>query len=109
MSDVINITDESFEETVLKSDKIVILDFWAEWCSPCKKIAPVLEMIASENKATLKVVKINIDEYPITSTKYAIMSIPTLLIFKDGEVINKIVGGASKLKIMNLLSGLITE
>ena len=103
MSDVINTTDQDFEEIVLKSDKVVLLDFWAEWCTPCKKIAPILELIASENKSKVKVVKINIDEYPITSTKYAVMSIPTLLVFKDGEVVQKIVGGASKLKLMNLL------
>jgi thioredoxin 1 len=103
MSDVINTTDQDFEEIVLKSDKVVLLDFWAEWCTPCKKIAPILELIASENKAKIKVVKINIDEYPITSTKYAVMSIPTLLVFKNGEVVQKIVGGASKLKLMNLL------
>jgi thioredoxin 1 len=107
MSDVINIKDENFDEIVLKSDKVVLLDFWAEWCTPCKQIAPALELIASENKAKIKVVKINIDEYPITSTKYAVMSIPTLLVFKNGEVVQKIVGGASKLKLMNLLSDYI--
>lgn len=103
MSDVINTTDEDFENVVLKSDKIVLVDFWAEWCGPCKAIAPVLEMLASENKQKLKVVKINIDEYPLTGAQYSIMSIPTLLVFQNGEVMKTMVGGGSKAKITNEL------
>lgn len=103
MSNVINTTDEDFESVVLKSNKTVLVDFWAEWCGPCKAISPVLEMLASEYKSKLKVVKINIDEYPESGVKYSVMSIPTLLLFKNGEVVKTIVGGASKAKLTNEL------
>ena len=103
MSNVTNTTDEDFESVVLKSNKTVLVDFWAEWCGPCKAISPVLEMMAREHEAKLKVVKINIDQYPVTAVQYSVMSIPTLLVFKDGELVKTIVGGASKAKLSNEL------
>lgn len=103
MSNVINTTDEDFESVVLKSNKTVLVDFWAEWCGPCKAISPVLEMMAREHEAKLKVVKINIDQYPVTAVQYSVMSIPTLLVFKDGELVKTIVGGTSKAKLSNEL------
>ena len=103
MSDVVNTTDADFKSVVLDSDKTVLVDFWAEWCGPCKAVAPVLEMMATEHKGKLKVVKINIDEYPLTGAQYAVMSIPTLLVFQNGEVVKTIVGGASKAKLNNEL------
>lgn len=109
MSDVINATDATFTEEVINSDEIVVVDFWAEWCGPCKKIAPILEEIATEQKSKIKVVKINIDDYPVTASAYKVMSIPTLLIFNDGEVVRTIIGGASKAKIIDELVEYITQ
>lgn len=99
MSNVVNITDADFASAVLESKKIVIVDFWAEWCGPCKAVSPVLEMIAREYEAKVKVVKINIDQYPVTAVQYSVMSIPTLLVFESGKLIKTIVGGASKARL----------
>lgn len=97
MSDsILHITDSSFEEEVLKSAQPVMLDFWAEWCGPCKMIAPILDELAGQYKGRLTVAKINIDDNQKTPETYAVRGIPTLLLFKDGEVAATRVGAASK-------------
>lgn len=97
MSDQIcYVTDDSFEEDVLKSDQPVLVDYWAEWCGPCKSIAPVLDEIAGEYAGKLKIAKLNIDENPGTPPKYGIRGIPTLMIFKGGDVEATKVGAVSK-------------
>jgi thioredoxin 1 len=97
MSDLIrSITDHSFEHDVLKSEKPVLIDYWAEWCGPCKMIAPVLEEIAKEYSGRLTVAKLNIDENPVTPPRYGIRGIPTLMLFKNGSVEATKVGAVSK-------------
>ena len=90
------VTDENFEEVVLNSDIPVIVDFWAEWCGPCRMVAPVIEEIAKEYDGRIKVCKINVDESPNISAQYGIMSIPTLAIFKNGTMVDKVVGALPK-------------
>jgi thioredoxin 1 len=93
---VFEITDDTFEGTVLTSDTPTVVDFWAEWCGPCKMIAPILEELATENVGKFSVGKLNVDDNRATAMKYGIRSIPTLLVFKDGEVAEQIVGALSK-------------
>ena len=95
------VSDESFEADVLKSETPVLVDFWAEWCGPCKQIAPALEEIGAEMEGRLTIAKINIDENPQTPTKYRVRGIPTLLLFKDGEVAAMKVGTAPKSELAN--------
>ncbi len=97
MSDsILHVTDSSFEDEVLKSDQAVILDFWAEWCGPCKMIAPILDQLAEQYKGKLTVAKINIDENQSTPSTYGVRGIPTLILFKDGNAVATKVGAASK-------------
>lgn len=100
MSEPTHISDEVFEEEVLESEKPVLIDFWAEWCGPCHMIAPYINEIASEQDETLKVVKLDIDENPVTPGRYGIMSIPTLMLFKNGEAVARITGAMPKDRIM---------
>ena len=95
------VSDSAFETEVLKADQPVIVDFWAEWCGPCKMIAPALEEIANEMDGRVKVVKINIDENPSVPSRYGIRGIPTLMIFKNGEVAGTQVGANPKGKIVD--------
>ena len=88
--------DENFEKDVLNSSIPTLVDFWAEWCGPCKQIGPILEEIAKEKKDTLKVIKLNIDENPLTPQKYGIRGIPTLMLFKEGKLIDSKVGSMPK-------------
>ena len=95
-SDIVYLTDDSFEQEVLQSDIPVLVDYWAEWCGPCKMIAPILDEIVGEYAGKLKVAKLNIDENSATPPKYGIRGIPTLMIFKDGDVEATKVGALSK-------------
>jgi thioredoxin 1 len=104
MSDLtISVTDETFAEEVLKADTPVLIDYWAEWCGPCKIIAPVLEEIAEDYAGKLKVAKLNIDENPATPPRYGIRGIPTLMLFKNGNVEATKVGAVSKSQLSAFL------
>ncbi len=105
MSNIVHITDESFEEEVLKSTQPVLIDYWAEWCGPCKMIAPVIEEIAADYDGKLKVVKLNIDENPETPPRYGIRGIPTLMLFKNGNVEATKVGAVSKSQLTAFIDG----
>jgi len=93
---IINVTDSSFENDVVKAEGAVLVDFWAEWCGPCKAIAPILDEIAESYQGKVTVAKVNIDDNPTTPTKFAVRGIPTLLLFKNGEVVATKVGALSK-------------
>lgn len=98
---VVEVNNDNFESEVLESDLPVLVDFWAEWCGPCKMVAPTVEEIASENEGKLKVGKLNVDEAKEIAGQYEVMSIPTLAIFKDGQMVDKVVGAVSKEAIMD--------
>jgi thioredoxin 1 len=91
-----NLSDISFDEEIKSSDEPVLVDFWAEWCGPCKMIAPTLEEIAKDFAGRLKIVKLNVDDAPETARRYEVMSIPTLILFKDGEPSLRIIGAKGK-------------
>ncbi len=97
------VTDASFELDVLQSTKPVLVDYWAEWCGPCRQVAPVLEQIASEYGEKLEIVKLNVDDNPQVVRSYGIMNIPTLALFKDGQVVKEIVGAKSKSALLGEL------
>jgi len=102
--DILNVTDENFEEEVLKNDLPVLVDFWAVWCAPCRAIVPILEHLYQNYKDKLKVVKLNVDEQMKTASTYGVRSIPTLLLFKGGELKETIVGALPQDKILEILS-----
>ena len=107
MAEITDVTDASFESEVLKSDTPVLVDFWAEWCAPCRAIAPVIKEIADDQGEKLKVVKINIDESPQTPGAYGIRSIPTVLVFKDGQVVSQLTGARPKGDFQQLVDGVL--
>ena len=103
----VTVTDASFASDVLGSDKPVLVDFWAEWCGPCKMIAPILEEIATEQAGKIKVVKLNVDDAPQTAQQFQVMSIPTLILFKDGEVQKRVVGARGKGQLLEEISAFL--
>ena len=104
---VSKVSDTDFDAEVLKSTQPVVVDFWAEWCGPCKMIAPALEELAGAMNGKVKIVKLNVDENPQTAAKYGIMSIPTLMLFKNGEIASRQVGAAPKQKLHQWISGAV--
>ena len=98
----IQVNKDNFQEVVLNSDKPVLVDFWASWCGPCRMVAPILEEIANE-RSDVKVCKVNVDEEPELAGRYNVMSIPTLLVVKEGQVVNQAVGARPKSQILSLL------
>ena len=101
------VSDSTFDSEVLKSNEPVVVDFWAEWCGPCKMIAPALEEIAGSLGDKVKIVKLNVDENPATAQKYGIMSIPTLMLFKNGELASRQVGAAPRQKLEQWITGAV--
>jgi thioredoxin 1 len=101
------VSDSNFDAEVLKSSGPVVVDFWAEWCGPCKMIAPALEEIAGSLGDKVKIVKLNVDENPATAQKYGIMSIPTLMLFKNGELASRQVGAAPRQKLEQWINGAV--
>ena len=104
---IIHISDDTFEEEVVKSTTPVMVDYWAEWCGPCKMIAPILEEVADEYVDKLKVVKLNVDDNPVTPPKFGIRGIQTLMIFRDGEVAATKIGAVSKKQLIAFVNGVV--
>ena len=103
MTEPVVLTTDTFEQEVLKSDQPVLVDFWAPWCGPCKMIAPVVEELATDLAGKVKVAKLNVDENGETATKYGVFSIPTLIVFKGGKAVERLVGFQPKPKLMEKL------
>jgi len=106
--DVLQVTDSSFEADVLKSNTPVLVDFWATWCAPCRAIAPIIEEMAKEYEGRLKVAKLNVDENPATPGKYGVRGIPTLILFKDGQVVEQVVGAVPKSRVKSLIEKVVS-
>lgn len=101
------VTDATFEQDVLKASEPVVVDFWAEWCGPCRMISPMLEEISKSLDGKVKIVKLNVDENPSVAAKYGIMSIPTLMLFKDGQLASRQIGAAPKQKLEQWITGAV--
>jgi thioredoxin 1 len=105
--DILTVSDATFDETVVGSDTPVVVDFWAEWCGPCKMIAPTLEEIAAENRGKLSIAKLNVDDNPETARRFDVMSIPTLIVFQNGEAKKRLVGAKGKGQLLQDLAEFI--
>ena len=103
-NNTVDVTDDTFDADVLKSDKTVVVDFWATWCGPCRMVAPVLDEIAGENKDKLTVAKLDIDANPETARTFQVMSIPTMIVFQDGKPVKQIVGAKPKAALLSDLA-----
>ncbi len=103
MADVLELSDNDFESQVLQAAEPVLVDFWAPWCGPCRMIAPIVEELASENAGSLKVAKVNIDTSPNVATQYGVTSIPTLMVFKNGEVVDRFLGIQPKQRLQEAI------
>jgi thioredoxin 1 len=99
--------DNNFEQEVLQSNVPVLVDFWAPWCPPCRQIAPVVEQLAGENAGTIKIGKLNVDEAPTSAQNYGVSSIPTLMLFKNGEVVNRLVGLQPKSRLQEAINEVV--
>lgn len=104
-ANTVNVTDQSFKDDVLASDKLVLVDFWATWCGPCRMVAPILEELAVEHADVLTVAKLDVDANPVTARDYQVLSIPTLILFKGGEPVKQIVGAKPKAALLHDLAG----
>jgi thioredoxin 1 len=103
MSTHVNVTDATFQNEVLESEVLTVTDLWAEWCGPCKRLAPILEEIATEYPTQIKIAKLDVDENPNIPTQFGVMGIPTLLVFKNGQLLETIVGFLPKERLLNKL------
>jgi len=101
---ILNITNDTFESEVINSKQPILVDFWADWCGPCRMIAPILDQLADEFTGRAKIAKIHVDEQPELARKYDIMTIPTIIIFKNGEILETSVGAVSKGELENILN-----
>jgi len=106
---IVHVNDNNFNDEVIKSDMLVLVDFWAAWCGPCKIVAPTIESIADEYKGRLKVCKLNVDENPTTATTYRITGIPSLIFFKDGKVADMLVGAVPKEEITEIVERILQK
>ena len=107
MANTVNVTDDTFEPEVLQADKPVLVDYWAEWCGPCKMIAPLLDDVAKDYAGKLKVAKLNIDENPVTMENCGVRGIPTMILFKDGAPVKRIVGAKGKAALLRELADVV--
>jgi thioredoxin 1 len=106
-NNIVTLTSATFDETIQSAPGAVVVDFWAEWCGPCKMIAPILEEIASEHEGDVTIAKLNVDDHPDLARRYDVMSIPTLLVFADGQVKRRLVGAKGKAQLLEELSEFI--